>query len=83
MATPLTVDEAKKQGYEVKSISREAAERLMSDHKFIAGVEKAPKECTSNSKDQLCWEGDCIGGWKEVLYCDGTMGCTQHARVRC
>jgi len=104
MAIPQTIEEAQQQGYEVRSLSREEADRIIrSDQPASRPPRPGPfdlpsdapadvpfdapfnpvRECTNHTVGRICWQGNCVGGWRDVLYCDGTMGCTRHARVRC
>jgi hypothetical protein len=86
MAVPQTVEDARAQGYEVKKLSRDEAKRLIERHDFNAGVKplwKRRRDCSTIPPNGLCWEGDCILGQKEVLYCDNAQGCTLYAKVRC
>lgn len=44
----------------------------------------APKpDCSTLPPGHQCGETDCIGGYKLVLYCDATKGCTVHVKVPC
>jgi hypothetical protein len=80
MATPQTAEEARKQGYELKTLSADEARRLMESGS--PGLEATRRDCTEMSHGQLCWEGNCVQGLKEVLYCDGSF-CTTYGKIRC
>ena len=78
-AIPQTADEARKQGYEVRSLTPEEARRIIGSSQ---STEAIPPDCSRLPPGRICWEGDCIDGIKEVLYCEGNF-CTGHATVRC
>lgn len=85
MEIPQTADDARKRGYDTKKLTPEAARKII-DAAPIAerGIRRAAKDCSVIPQGHLCWEGECdASGWKEVLYCDGTQGCTVYAKVRC
>jgi len=83
MAIPQTSDEARKEGYEVKRLSAEDANRLMNAGPNLDTFAKVKKvDCANLPNGGMCWEGNCIDGWKEVLYCNGTF-CVDYARIRC
>lgn len=86
MAVPETADEARARGYELKKLSLEEARQVM-EESAPAGAdissEKRLNGCSTLPAGSKCWEGDCIGGTKEVLYCDGTQGCTIYGKVDC
>jgi hypothetical protein len=99
MAVPKTADKAKKLGYSLKVLTIKQAEKLRSKRagprratknaktakaaKMV--IKKAAKttDCSKLQPGDLCWEGDCEGGVKDVLYCNGTQGCTIHAQIPC
>ena len=82
MPTPQTVEDAQKAGHEIKSLSVDEAKKLKqsSGGALLAAHLSG---CGPGSAGKLCWEGNCVDGWREVLYCDGTQGCTQYAKVPC
>ncbi|MBI3703228.1 MAG: hypothetical protein HY244_05075 [Rhizobiales bacterium] len=84
MPIPQTEEEAKKQGYEIKKLTPDEAKRIMSrGSNFALTTKTLAKDCSTIGAGNLCWEGNCVDSWKEVLYCDGTQGCTVYAKVRC
>lgn len=85
MPIPQTADEARTQGYEVRKLTAAQAKEIRSAHDAMAGLHPAgrPKDCSTIPPNGICWEGNCVLGEKEVLYCDGTQGCTLYAKVRC
>lgn len=85
MPIPQTADEARTQGYEVTKLSAKQAKEIMSAHDAIAGIRPfgRPRDCATIPENGICWQGSCILGEKEVLYCDGTQGCTLYAKVKC
>ena len=82
MPTPQSIEEAERQGYEIKKLSVGEARKLI-DSSTEPGLEATVRDCSTIPPGRICWEGDCINGEKEVLYCDGTQGCTVYAKVRC
>ncbi|MGX7744029.1 hypothetical protein [Rhodopseudomonas parapalustris] len=85
MPIPQTAGEARAQGYEVRKLTAAQAKEIMSAHDAVAGIHpfERPKDCSTIPTNGICWEGNCILGEKEVLYCDRTQGCTLYAKVRC
>jgi hypothetical protein len=85
MEIPQTVEEANRQGYQTENKTLEQAREIMATGSGGALESVRPqRDCSTIPPNQLCWEGDCdASGWKEVLYCDGTQGCTVYAKVRC
>ncbi len=82
---PQTVEEAHQLGYATERKTPEEAQAIMRA-RAIAGIlrEGPHRDCSTLPPDHKCWEGDCDpSGWKEVLFCDGTQGCTIYAKVRC
>ena len=58
----------------------------LQDHEVDAAIATfgAPQpDCSSLPPGHKCAETDCIGGFKLVLYCDDTKGCTVHVKVPC
>jgi hypothetical protein len=85
MKIPETVEEAREQGYAIEQKTLEEAKEIMRAGS-MPGIEavRPHRDCSTIPPNHKCWEGDCDpSGWKEVLYCDGTQGCTIYAKVRC
>lgn len=86
MDTPQTAEEAIRQGYKTERKSSDEANAIV--RQGVSGrdlrLAAKPRDCSEIPSGALCWEGDCdASGWKEVLYCDDTQGCTLYAKVRC
>lgn len=47
------------------------------------GTPTVPQDCSTWPAGHKCGETECIGGFKLVLYCDDTQGCTVHVKVPC
>lgn len=85
MEIPQTIEEAKRLGYELKKITLDEAKAIR-DTSAGANIQfnSNARDCSTIPEGHLCWEGDCDAfGQKEVLYCDGTQGCTVYSKVRC
>jgi hypothetical protein len=84
MTTPQTSKEASDAGYELKLLTPEQARKLVERMSGPAAAPPRMPECGRQSEGRLCWEGPCgADHMRDVLYCDGTQGCTVHARVPC
>ena len=85
MEIPQTVEEAHQQGYVTEQKTLGEAKAIMKAG-AVAGIrpEGVQRDCSTIPPNHKCWEGDCDAlGWKEMLFCDGTQGCTIYAKVRC
>lgn len=84
MTTPQTSQDASDAGYELKTLTLDEARKLV-ERLSSPGIAPAPlPECNNRNAGQKCWEGPCgADNHRDVLYCDGTQGCTVHARVKC
>ncbi|RXH31003.1 hypothetical protein XH99_11125 [Bradyrhizobium nanningense] len=82
---PQTVEEAHQQGYATERKTLEEAQAIMRAGATAGILRDGPhRDCSTLPPNHKCWEGDCDpSGWKEVLFCDGTQGCTIYAKVRC
>jgi len=47
------------------------------------GAPQPKPDCGTLPPGHKCGETDCIGGFKLVLYCDDSNGCTVHMKVPC
>jgi len=85
VSIPQTIEEARQQGYTTERKTPEEARAIMRAG-AVAGIQREGphRDCSTIPEGHKCWEGDCDAfGWKEILYCDGTQGCTVYAKVRC
>ena len=76
------------------SIPENLNEALAAGHTALEGDERDAALATFGSPDvgqdcstwppgHKCGETDCIDGFKLVLYCDNSKGCTVHVKVPC
>jgi hypothetical protein len=47
------------------------------------GAPAIAQDCSTWPPGHKCGETDCIDGWKLVLYCDNTKGCTVYVKTPC
>ncbi|WP_395683107.1 hypothetical protein [Dokdonella sp.] len=77
MAIPHTLKQALDLGH--KELSADELERF----KAIFGEARKVADCGTLNPGEKCAETACRDGYKIVMYCDGTNGCTRAVKVAC
>jgi hypothetical protein len=75
---PRTFDKAVEAGHEV--LSKVDARKHLKVRAFAPRLDGG---CDAQNPGDKCSETNCIDGYKIVLYCDESGGCSRAVKVRC
>lgn len=76
--SPMTLEEALDHHQGQKLSPAESASALM-----VYGEAFSVASCGTLAPGARCAETACVNGFKIVMYCDETNGCTKAVKVRC
>jgi hypothetical protein len=74
-----SIDHAK--SLDLKILSKANTAALVKE--FGIAKSALPPNCGELMPGEKCFEGPCIDGWRIVMFCDGSNGCTKSTKVPC
>jgi len=75
--SPKTLTEALSLGH------KELADHEKSQMHATFGAANAVADCGTLNPGDKCAETACVNGFKIVMYCDGSNGCTRSVKIPC